>query len=168
MCTAYLMKKEKLSFKEAYDVICESYPKAAISDSFRAELERFGSEFMWDMGLDTQAHRLYWEKRNTIMTGDIGATVKYDCRMCRHTLFHDSHIVKDACHSTCSIFSVERMAWMEDSTSDSTGKVLCHQCKTKIGHYSWSGLKCPCGRWHSPAFFIAKLRVDHRPLNQPS
>ena len=166
ICTGYIMRLEKISFAEAYEKVRASYPRANISDSFKAELEQFGCEFKWNMKLDTQPHRLYWQSRNSKVDskGDAIASVKYDCRMCRHTLFHDIHVMKDVCHNSCSIYPVERMAWMIEGTEESTGKVICYNCKTKIGHYSWPGLKCPCGRWHSPAFFIQKVRVDNRSL----
>ena len=54
VCTAYLMKTEKLGFGAAYEKIKASYPKAAISESFVKELERFGNEFAWDMSMDAQ------------------------------------------------------------------------------------------------------------------
>jgi dual specificity phosphatase 12 len=229
VCTAYLMKTEKINFSDAYEKIKETYPKAAISENFQVELERFGGEFKWNMRLDSQPHRMYWQNRKRVCKLDASAkieaarleaemrveaaeanvsalkargasryilmdaqceldaakaaasaanleaeaateatktesSVKYDCRMCRHTLFHDAHIIQDMCVGTCSVYPVERMAWMDDVIADTSGKITCHKCKTKIGHYSWPGMKCPCGKWHAPAFFIQKVRVDNRTL----
>ena len=94
---------------------------------------------------------------------DPEATCRFDCYSCRQPLFFDTNVVVGTEHHTCSIFTVERMQWMQ-GTDDSTGKLHCPKCKTKVGHFSWPGMKCPCGRWHTPAFFIQKSRVDKRQI----
>jgi len=40
------------------------------------------------------------------------------------------------------------------------GRLECPKCSSKVGAYAWQGLQCSCGKWITPAFSLAKSKVD--------
>mmetsp|Transcript_11150 Transcript_11150/g.11174 ORF Transcript_11150/g.11174 Transcript_11150/m.11174 type:complete len:160 (+) Transcript_11150:73-552(+) len=108
-------------------------------------------------------------------------TFSFACRTCRTVLFSssalESHVdkivetVQEANHSNphCSSwFLQEPTSWME--CSDLLGKLSCpnERCKAKLGSWNWSGSRCSCGQWITPAFQFQKSRLDakHNTHNQ--
>lgn len=99
------------------------------------------------------------------------------CRKCRSTLFFTSKIVPHApgysiawwdtrwkepdgsslCHT--SIF-VEPTAWLFEQARALQGRLTCPNCRSKLGHYNWSGVYCECGACAQPGFHITPSRVD--------
>jgi dual specificity phosphatase 12 len=84
------------------------------------------------------------------------------CRKCRRmALFRGEHVLNPDCHrcesttrgdrSACSFF-VGALGWMEAEIhgGERQGKLACPHCRAKLGSWSWVGLKCGCGGWHSP------------------
>jgi dual specificity phosphatase 12 len=43
---------------------------------------------------------------------------------------------------------------------DNEVKFKCPKCSTKIGEIVFSGKKCNCGEWVTPAFQVHKNKVD--------
>jgi len=52
------------------------------------------------------------------------------------------------------------LAWMDDGCAGVEGKLHCPKCKTKVGHYSWTGAQCSCGTWVTPAIMVPLSKVD--------
>ncbi|XP_015364696.1 PREDICTED: dual specificity protein phosphatase 12-like [Diuraphis noxia] len=103
----------------------------------------------------------------------------YRCRKCRRILalqsnllphyineklsWKDSKLSSDYAGSQqCSdtIF-IEPMTWMSVSQSES-GKINCPKCQSKLGSYSWTmGCQCQCGAKVSPAFYFVPSKIDY-------
>lgn len=103
---------------------------------------------------------------------------RYACRICRSVLFgiedqedpphsqslHDfrkkrqkvGHCIAGTCQN---YFIAQPLPWM-DGCSDVEGKLHCPKCKTKVGHYSWTGAQCSCGTWVTPAIMVPLSKVD--------
>ena len=61
----------------------------------------------------------------------------------------------------CSSLFLEPLKWMEDvEKGGNDGKLSCYKCKTRLGHFSWSGAQCSCTHWVTPAFQLHKSKVD--------
>lgn len=58
-----------------------------------------------------------------------------------------------------------RTGWLEGEATD-PDTIYCpnSQCRCKLGTQSWSGTRCSCGAWVTPAFKILKKLVDKLPL----
>jgi len=110
---------------------------------------------------------------------------RYACRKCRTALFGEEDI-QDPPHSqslhnfskkmhkvgygnagTCqNHFIAQQLSWM-GGCDGVEGKLHCPKCKTKVGHYSWTGAQCSCGTWVTPAIMIPLSKVDEmNPLSQ--
>jgi dual specificity phosphatase 12 len=105
-------------------------------------------------------------------------TTRYACRICRSVLFgiedqedpphsqslHDfrkkrqkvGHCTSGTCQN---YFIAQPLPWM-NGCSDVEGKLHCPKCKTKVGHYSWTGAQCSCGTWVTPAIMVPFSKVD--------
>ena len=58
-------------------------------------------------------------------------------------------------------FIARPLAWMDDDgCAGVEGKLHCPKCKTKVGHYSWTGAQCSCGTWVTPAIMVPLSKVD--------
>lgn len=109
----------------------------------------------------------------------------YACRKCRTALFGEEDL-QDPPHSQslhnfskkmhkvgyCSAkscqnhFIAQPLSWMGECDGVE-GKLHCPKCKTKVGHYSWTGAQCSCGTWVTPAIMIPLSKVDKmNPLPQ--
>ncbi|CAD7925749.1 unnamed protein product [Amoebophrya sp. A25] len=96
----------------------------------------------------------------------------YRCRRCRQPLFTAAHIQRHEVdpeaaargRSCTPSFFVEPLGWMAPivHAGEQAGKLVCpnDRCKAKLGSFSWMGLKCGCGHWHSPAFQIHCDKFD--------
>lgn len=104
---------------------------------------------------------------------------RYACRRCRTVLFgiedqedpphrqslHDFRKKRQKVGygnaGPCqNYFIAQPLPWMDDGCSDVEGKLHCPKCKTKVGHYSWTGAQCSCGTWVTPAIMIPLSKVD--------
>ncbi|KAA8893013.1 protein-tyrosine phosphatase-like protein [Sphaerosporella brunnea] len=109
------------------------------------------------------------EKKIEEITGETpGQRIELRCRKCRTTLatsdFLALHVSKSAqaAKECCSHHFVEPMSWMrpEFEQSKLDGKFECPKCKSKVGSYDWSGIKCSCGEWVNPGISLARSKVD--------
>lgn len=49
------------------------------------------------------------------------------------------------------------------SSGQLSGKLLCPnapRCGAKLGNWDWAGMQCGCGAWITPAFAVARGRID--------
>lgn len=87
-----------------------------------------------------------------------------------------SNAETDAVQQQCTSFFLDpdvatwvseesRNAWTEGETVE-PDTIYCPnaRCHCKIGTQSWSGTRCSCGAWVTPAFKILKKSVDKLPL----
>jgi hypothetical protein len=40
------------------------------------------------------------------------------------------------------------------------GPLSCPRCHSKVGTFSWIGIRCSCGSWIVPGFALLKSKVD--------
>ena len=101
---------------------------------------------------------------------------QFSCRKCRAVLFGEDDLEDPphepaqhnfgyrkggAAQGTCqSIFLHSVPPWVTADTSTNEGKMECHKCGTKVGHWNWSGAQCSCGTWVCPAIQVPSSRVD--------
>ncbi|XP_022085266.1 dual specificity protein phosphatase 12-like isoform X2 [Acanthaster planci] len=205
---AYLMHRDKITFREAYDIVREQHPMAEPNYGFMDLLHLFeamGCQF-------SSTNRLYRQHRLGQMAESIQAgqevpkeviaadplerasdqtEITYKCRRCRRAIFLDlsvlSHITGEGQRSfqwhkqshplsqgvssppsdtmdpsaSCTSLFVEPVKWMEPlMIGRLDGKLSCPKCNARLGSFNWSGLRCSCGAWVTPAFQIHRNRVD--------
>eukprot|EP01041_Mallomonas_annulata_P012197 gene12197-25626_t len=104
----------------------------------------------------------------------------FTCKHCRTILFDNTYLqshnndeiidnitTANSSNTDCtSWFLQEPMEWM--LCSDISGKLLCPQCKGKLGSWNWSGCKCSCGQWITPAFQFQRSKLDAKDLTNTS
>ena len=105
---------------------------------------------------------------------------RYACKRCRTALFGEGdledpphgqsqHNFRKKIHkvgyhgnssgSCQNHFVAQPLPWM-DGCPGVEGKMHCPKCRTKVGHYSWTGAQCSCGTWVTPAIMIPLSKVD--------
>lgn len=88
--------------------------------------------------------------------------VAYRCGACRRHLFDATAVVHGADDERCGSFVLEEPAdWMTQQLQGDGGR-LCCACGGKVGHWSWTGIRCGCGEWIAPSFSVVKSKVDGR------
>jgi dual specificity phosphatase 12 len=107
--------------------------------------------------------------------------VRYACKRCRTVLFGQDDL-EDPPHtqslhnfrkkgggsgtSCANHFLSSPLPWMNE-LDGMEGKLHCHKCQTKVGHFSWTGAQCSCGTWVTPAIMIPLSKVDEmRPVSE--
>ena len=159
--TGFLMKRDRLTFDEAYEIIVHAYPEARIADNFAQQLRDYASIYLWDMGLNSQPHRLF--RMKNAISGDKQCDVtsvksRFLCRKCRFSLFLDVHVIPDSGEN----HRIECMDWMKQQVDGSLkGPLCCPGCSAKLGEFNWMGLM---GEYNDPAFMITRSKVDEMPL----
>lgn len=64
----------------------------------------------------------------------------------------------------CSSFFINCPSWLQVG-EENDSKLNCPKCKVKIGEVVWSGKKCSCLEWITPAIQVHHQKIDHiRPL----
>lgn len=130
-----------------------------------------------------QAIQNYLKKfKEKVYDGD-----RYKCRQCRKCLFFHSNVIphllgqdlywnnyalqlipEQSSHSICSqSLSIEFLPWMTEAHTALLGKILCPECSSKIGSFSWKGQLCSCGATISPSFKIIESKMDKESKNPP-
>lgn len=118
--------------------------------------------------------------------------VRYTCRKCAAFLFDRAHVMHEGTQGhandgigvsdvksrwrsthgsisnglggTCSsVFIQEPPSWAGDLDGNE-GRLVCPQCKSRVGSFSWSGLPCSCGKWVTPAFQFQLSKIDPKGL----
>lgn len=80
----------------------------------------------------------------------------YRCKKCRHVIF------KSYLHGggECNSYFIDTPSWINVDDMDNEIKFKCPKCDTKIGEIIFSGKKCNCSHWITPAFQVQKNKVD--------
>ena len=155
LITAYLMKRFRITFEDAYKEVSQKYPQARIANNFASQLTLYGTKLMWNTSGNTQAHRLYRATAGIILDSPVESNLqpkyRYTCRKCRECLFSDLHVIP----SSISNYRVECMQWM--NFVDASGPIICPRCSSKLGEFNWAGLY---GEYDFPGFIITKSKVD--------
>ncbi|KRZ27928.1 Sodium/hydrogen exchanger 9, partial [Trichinella pseudospiralis] len=93
-----------------------------------------------------------------------GPKTLYTCRKCRRCLYtqqslleHDKKKPDDNCADIDFILPVK---WMEENILQYQGKINCPKCESKLGSFVWSGSRCGCSAWISPAFMIHRCKFQ--------
>lgn len=91
----------------------------------------------------------------------------YRCKKCRRVVAAESNLIthhdrqvngRVICRKT---FFIEPMAWMNNITNLTEGKLHCPKCNTRLGSFSWvMGTQCPCGCNVAPSFYLVPSKVD--------
>jgi protein-tyrosine phosphatase len=162
--TGFFMKRDSLGFTEAYALLCSRYRFANMALNFQEQLEVYGKEFAWDMQLNTQKHRMYRTAHRIsferpVQVDSSSPEARFICRKCRESLFLDVHCI--SCVGDNHL--IECMQWMASQVDpEKKGPIQCPQCRTKIGHFDWTGLLIT--NYSQPGFVITGSKVDRMPL----
>lgn len=196
---AWLMKRDKISLREAEEVVLSKKPDIAINQGFIHQLLIFES-----MGCTIDYYHpgykihKFRKLRQLAENGDsqippqfvaanptkvasLCENFVFRCKKCRKPLFqqcninpHDvdetkcfrSHaqkvtVLKQNNSIQCSSYFLEPIKWMEDSiVGHLNGKLECPHCNFKLGRFNWSGARCSCGMWITPALQVHASNVD--------
>lgn len=60
----------------------------------------------------------------------------------------------------CSSIFIDQPEWLDINDLDNEIKFNCPKCQTKLGDVIFSGKKCSCGKWITPAYQVLKNKVD--------
>ncbi|KAH6695727.1 dual specificity phosphatase [Plectosphaerella plurivora] len=92
------------------------------------------------------------------------------CKKCRRALATSSFVLDHQPpenrqkQGPCQHVFVEPLGWMRPTleTAELEGRLNCpnERCGANLGRYSWKGFRCSCGGWVTPAFSLARSRVD--------
>ena len=94
------------------------------------------------------------------------------CRKCRRLLAKSSFAVEHApaagkSAADCQHVFLHPLSWMKGAleAGQLEGRLTCpnEKCGANVGKYSWQGMRCNCGGWETPAFAVAKGRIDEAP-----
>ena len=188
VAVAYLLFETKSPLQTCLMSFLKCYPKASLNSYLLQALIYFEQSLfqkvtkIHDKLSDIQRVPINQSLDLTASTSSEKPQYNFSCRLCRHVLFTESDIVpcdvtekaknqpfkkrKDQreAKSQCTSLFINPVNWVEKHVPVS-GKLFCFntRCKTKIGAYSWYGLRCACGAWHTPGFQIYHSRVDKLP-----
>ncbi|EEY16742.1 dual specificity protein phosphatase [Verticillium alfalfae VaMs.102] len=93
------------------------------------------------------------------------------CKKCRRVLATSAFVLDhepitgvSPASQACQHVFVEPLSWMRPTLEQAEleGRLICpsDKCGASLGRYSWRGFKCSCGGWVTPAFSLARGRVD--------
>ncbi|RMZ92302.1 hypothetical protein DV736_g483, partial [Chaetothyriales sp. CBS 134916] len=102
------------------------------------------------------------------------------CRRCRHPLARSTFTIPHAPYKSdpsvyiandhdssigaCAHIFLHPLSWMRETLSEGQleGRLTCpnKKCRQNVGKFAWQGLRCSCGKWMTPAFALARGRVD--------
>ncbi|CAM1299941.1 Uncharacterised protein g2562 [Pycnogonum litorale] len=119
----------------------------------------------------------YVDKLSKFVPEERTSRIKYKCKKCRVELFDDSRLIRHSSASeppvtltvgtmSCrqSIYVIPT-SWMltSDILHSKEGKIACFKCRTKLGRYSWPGIKCRCSSIVEAAFEMQHCKIDTCP-----
>ncbi|KAI3380445.1 hypothetical protein SNEBB_001671 [Seison nebaliae] len=90
---------------------------------------------------------------------------KICCRQCRSVICGEEAVI----HHTSSLrremkcdlnISINSPEYFQSTSEDNSGKLHCLKCNVKLGRFCWSGVKCECETWITPAFLLHQSKVD--------
>lgn len=80
----------------------------------------------------------------------------FRCRGCRQVLFRE-FLHGD---NECTSYFIEKPEWLNIDDLENEIKFKCPKCETKIGEVIFSGKKCSCQKWITPAYQLHKNKID--------
>ncbi|XP_047134029.1 dual specificity protein phosphatase 12 [Hydra vulgaris] len=181
--TAYLMKNKHLNLEDALRFIQCIKTDALPNNSFLFQLKLYeimnykiiqthpiyrsfvtnlqqnkllGSSHAWSP--------LEYNTMNDLLgSAEQTSPIVYRCQKCRCNLMHSNDTLQIHHKDCTSLYLIDPPDWLKSEMgSNVKGKIACWRCSTKLGAYSWSGNKCSCGKWVTPAFQIHKSKVDYQ------
>lgn len=180
---AYLMKKYKITYHEAFEQVKSRRSIVFPNQGFVSQLKIYGK-----MGYKIDKTNMHYKVYLLNIAADRVRKVKmlpqnfhgliqpdpglqqeqpepnvYQCKKCRRVVAAESNLIlhKDKAEICRKAFFIEPLSWM-DCTQNIEGKLLCPKCYGKLGSYSWvMGCQCPCGVKVAPAFYLIPSKVDH-------
>ncbi|KAH9115679.1 hypothetical protein LEN26_012961 [Aphanomyces euteiches] len=180
ICVAFVMLIDRMSLEASYDRVQAARPCIHINRGFLAQLELFQAMQCQLVGASS-AHATYRtmataqrRSRDRLLAldddslhGAPGTAKRIYCMKCNfHLCSHDNavfHAHKSASAATaCGSLFVEPMPWMQLMEAGDQGKLSCPRCKSKLGVFSWFGIKCTQGMFCQPAFQLSTARVESR------
>ena len=91
----------------------------------------------------------------------------YCCKICSTVLFDTSQLHEHSApkfgvnnFKCTSYFLDDPPSWLSLGGEDGD-KLYCLKCKTRVGSWSWSGSKCSCEAWITPAFQFVKSFISN-------
>lgn len=180
---AHIMKKYKLSYREAFERVKIKRSIVFPNQGFVSQLKLYKKmDYVIDLSnmyykiylLNIAADRVSKVKMlpqnfHNLIQPDPGVQQiqpepnVYQCKKCRRVVAAESNlIVHQDKNETCrkAIF-VEPLSWM-NCIQNIEGKLLCPKCNAKLGSFSWvTGCQCPCGVKVAPAFYLIPSKVDY-------
>ena len=107
--------------------------------------------------------------------GKSGVDLK--CRKCRRLLAKSGFVMDHTpphgkSSADCAHIFLHPLSWMKPAleAGQLEGRLTCPnaKCGANVGKYSWQGMQCSCSGWETPAFAVARGRVDEAPALQAS
>lgn len=109
--------------------------------------------------------------------------VTIKCRKCRHILATTPFLIehKPPPHrdpsseqqasdgsilppNQCAHIFLHPLSWMREVLAEGKmeGRLTCpnQKCRSNIGKFAWTGLRCSCGGWVTPGFGIIRTKID--------
>lgn len=109
--------------------------------------------------------------------------VSIKCRKCRHVLATTPFVIdhkppphrdpsseKASSNETplppaqCAHIFLQPLSWMREVLAEGKmeGRLTCPnpKCKSNIGKFAWTGLRCSCGGWVTPGFGVIRTKID--------
>ncbi|CAG9768546.1 unnamed protein product [Ceutorhynchus assimilis] len=181
---AYMMKKNQLSYTEAYNKLKSKRSLVFPNKGFVTQLRLYK-----EMGYKIDPSYTKYKMFRLSVAADKVAKAKilpqnflnliqpdpglvqsqpepnvYRCKKCRRIIASESHLIlhqeKDKQIKCVNTFFVEPITWMNVAQT-TQGKLHCPKCNHKVGSFSWvMGCQCPCGIQVAPAFYLVPSKVD--------
>jgi dual specificity phosphatase 12 len=110
------------------------------------------------------------ERAKTAPAATTTGTKELRCKKCRRALATSAFVLDHQppedrrTQGPCQHVFIEPLGWMRPTleTAELEGRLNCpnDKCGANLGRYSWKGFRCSCGGWVTPAFSLARSRVD--------
>ncbi|XP_076254777.1 dual specificity protein phosphatase MPK-4 [Rhynchophorus ferrugineus] len=174
---AYVMKKYKISYEEAFDRVKAKRSIISPNQGFISQLKIY-QIMKYIINKSDMKYKLYrltmaaeWMRKLNILPQNFRDLIQtdpglpqsqpdpnvYRCRKCRRVLACKNNLISHPC---TQIYFLEPLAWMNCAQTPQ-GKLYCPNCKSKVGSFSWvMGCECPCGDRVAPAFYLVPSKVD--------
>lgn len=184
---AYIMKKYKLSYYEAFEKVKTRRTIVYPNQGFVSQLKLY-KEMSYTVDKNHMKYKIFRlnmaadkVRKVKILPQDYFDLIKpdpgltqtqpepnvYRCKKCRRVLASESNLIthkdKASGEGVCctKTYFLEPLSWMSNITQITQGKLHCPKCNVKIGSFSWvMGCQCPCGCQVAPAFYLIPSKVD--------
>ncbi|KAL1229072.1 Dual specificity protein phosphatase [Trichinella pseudospiralis] len=166
---AYLMKKYSIDENEALRRIQAVRSIVRPNIGFMKQLNLF-FKFGWQVDRSRSEYKLLtlgkWRKLHAdgLTKSSISEMLSPDPgdfhRQIQQTVQKPCTHAKKPDDNCADIDFILPVKWMEENILQYQGKINCPKCESKLGSFVWSGSRCGCSAWISPAFMIHRCKVD--------